>query len=128
MKFKNGHSTLNKKNFIYFAVGLLLSFQANADVNDTCNGIAELAQKVMKNRVNGVPKSKMMEEIQKLRLASENSPDENKKRYLADQSGLTAMFTSEVYDIDVPEDNKLKKQAVKNYHDSVFKECIAANE
>jgi len=119
---------LSKKNFIYFIVGLVLSFQANAEVNNTCNWIAELAQKVMKNRVNGVPKSKMMEEIQNLRRASENSTNENKKRYLADQSGLTAIFTHEVYDIDAPEDKKLKKQAVKNYHDSVFKECIAANE
>jgi hypothetical protein len=119
---------LNQIIIIYFLVGVALSFHANADVNDTCNGVAELAQKVMKNRVNGVPRSKMMEEIQKLRRASENSSDENNRKYLADQSGLTAMFTSEVYDIDVPEDNKLKKQAVKNYHDSVFKECIAANE
>ncbi|WP_314341101.1 hypothetical protein [Acinetobacter guillouiae] len=119
---------MNKKIFIYFIVGLVLSFQANAEVNNICNWIAELAQKVMNNRVNGVSKSKMMEEIQNLRRASENSSDENNRRHLADQSGLTAMFTSEVYDIDVPEDKKLKKQAVKNYHDSVFKECIAANE
>lgn len=66
--------------------------------------IANLAEDVMSKRQNGTSREQLMPEIQRLRVESEEN--ENDHRRLADKSGLTAMFTQEVFEKDVYDNNK----------------------
>lgn len=77
---------------------------AYAAVIDSCNMIANLAEDVMSKRQNGTSREQLMPEIQRLRVESEEN--ENDHRRLADKSGLTAMFTQEVFEKDVYDNNK----------------------
>ncbi|MNY88895.1 hypothetical protein D3C78_51680 [compost metagenome] len=105
----------------------LHSSQAYATVNDSCNIIANLAEDVMIKRQNGASKAQLMAEVQKLRIESEKSTNEEDHRHLADESGLTAMFTQEVFEKELYENNKMKKRAIKDYRSFVYKECMLAN-
>ena len=100
---------------------------AYAAVSDSCNIIANLAEDVMSKRQNGTSREQLMAEIQKLRIEGEESKNEKNSRWLADKSGLTAMFTQEVFEKDLYDNKKMKNEAIKNYKSFVYKECMLAN-
>ncbi|AYA03865.1 hypothetical protein BEN74_14345 [Acinetobacter sp. WCHAc010034] len=105
----------------------LLSSQAYATVNDSCNILANLAKDVMSKRQSGASKAQLMAEVQKLRIESEESNNEKDRYRLADESGLTAMFTQEVFEKELYENKKMKTKAINDYRNLVYKECMLAN-